>query len=230
MSEHLAVVLIEDNRLLRDGIAALLGRQPGLRVVAVAPRFDPTLLPSLRTTPQVLLLDAALGDHDSLRVATTVKKLSPQTKVVVMGLLPVQDDVVAFVHAGVAGFILKDATADEFVRTIRAVAGGAKVLPSLLTDSLFTQIANNSLRGGNAHALDGVRMTRRERDVMALIGDGLSNREIAQQLHISIFTVKSHVHNILEKLALRTRLQIATYASQRSLGTPLDARSLAPAE
>ncbi|MGH7548384.1 MAG: LuxR C-terminal-related transcriptional regulator [Gemmatimonadales bacterium] len=228
MRGHLAVVLIEDNRLLREGIAALLRKQPDLRVVAVASRLDPALFQSRRTAPQVLLLDAGLGDHDSLGLAVTVKKLSPQTRVVVMGLLPVQDDVVAFVHAGVSGFILKDATADEFLRTIRAVAGGAKVLPSPLTDSLFSQIASDALRGGNAHKMDGVRMTQRERDVIRLIGDGLSNKEIAQQLHISIFTVKSHVHNILEKLALRTRVQIATYASQRSLGTLLAAQALAP--
>jgi DNA-binding NarL/FixJ family response regulator len=112
----------------------------------------------------------------------------------------------------VSGFVLKDSTFDDFVATIRSVAAGEKVLPPRMTQSLFSQIAKAAVRGERAEALDEVRMTRRESEVIALIGEGLSNKEIAQRLEIATHTVKSHVRNVMEKLALHTRLQIAAYS------------------
>jgi DNA-binding NarL/FixJ family response regulator len=130
----------------------------------------------------------------------------------VMDLIPMNDDIVQFVNAGVSGFVLKDATFDEFVATIRTVAEGGKVLPPSMTESLFSQIAKIAVgTRSQEQVLDDVRMTRREREVIELIGEGLSNKEIAQRLNIAAHTVKSHVRNVMEKLALHTRLQIAAY-------------------
>ena len=135
-----------------------------------------------------------------------------------MGLFPLQEDVAAFVRAGAAGFIMKDASFDDFLQTIRAVAAGTDVLPPQLTGSLFGQIARHVVRRGTAPVLEGVRLTERERQVIDLLGEGLSNKEIAARLHIAIHTVKSHVHNVLEKLALHTRLEVAAFS--RSEGSP----------
>ena len=134
-----------------------------------------------------------------------------------MDLIPVNGEIIEFVNAGVCGFVLKDATFDEFVATIRAVAAGEKVLPPRLTESLFSQIASEVGARGREQVIEDVRMTRREREVIELIGEGLSNKEIAQRLNIATHTVKSHVRNVMEKLALHTRLQIAAY-SHRSQG------------
>ena len=113
--------------------------------------------------------------------------------------------------AGASGFIMKDASFEDFFATIRAVAGGAEVLPQALTNSLFSQIARNAGQGNKARILEAVRLTNRERQVVELLGEGLSNKEIATRLHIAIHTVKSHVHNVLEKLALRSRLEVAAF-------------------
>ena len=130
-----------------------------------------------------------------------------------MDLVPLQEDVLIFVQAGVSGFILKDATVDDFLKTIRSVKDGAKVLPPHLTESLFSQIIEKAVNESNSlKVIDAVKMTKRERQVIELVADGLTNKEIAQSLHLSTFTVKSHIHNILEKLALHTRVQIAKYA------------------
>jgi DNA-binding NarL/FixJ family response regulator len=129
-----------------------------------------------------------------------------------MGLMPLQEDVADYVRAGASGFLMKDASFEEFVATIRAVAGGAEVLPPALTTSLFTQIAQNSSRGSRARLLESVRLTERERQVIALLGEGLSNKEIAARMHIAVHTVKSHVHNVLEKLALHSRLEVAAFS------------------
>jgi DNA-binding NarL/FixJ family response regulator len=160
----------------------------------------------------VLLLDVGLRDEDSLRVAAALKQAHPDAKIIVMDLLPVNEEIVEFVNAGVSGFVLKDATFEEFVGTIRSVAAGEKVLPPRMTESLFSQIAREAEGHASPHVLEDVRMTRREREVIELISEGLSNKEIAKRLNIATHTVKSHVRNVMEKLALHTRLQIAAYA------------------
>jgi len=209
-SEKLTTVaIVDDSRLVREALTAMLGRLPDLQVVASG-AADAAFIDE--TKPDVLLLDVGLGDEDSLRVATSLAKRSPGTKVIVMDLIPMSDDIVQFVNAGVSGFVLKDATFDEFVATIRSVAAGGKVLPSRMTESLFSQIAKAADAQGHEHVLEDVRMTRREREVIELIGEGLSNKEIAQRLNIAAHTVKSHVRNVMEKLALHTRLQIAAFA------------------
>jgi two-component system nitrate/nitrite response regulator NarL len=129
-----------------------------------------------------------------------------------MDLLPVQEDVIEFVRAGANGFIVKDATIDDFVSTIRSVAQGSDVVPQALTGTLLSHVADQALSRSGPAVLQAVRMTKREREITDLIAEGMSNKEIAQQLNIAIYTVKSHVHNILEKLALHTRLQIAAHA------------------
>jgi len=207
---EIAIVVIEDNRLVRDGITALLNQVPGLRVVAAASTADLTLPDGVR--PQVVLLDLGLRNGDSLRVAQRVRREFPESKVVVMDLLPVHEDIMEFVHAGVSGFIMKDATLDDLVRTVRSVVEGADVLPPQMTSSLFSQIARDAVASGGPQVLEAVRMTPRERQVIDLISEGLGNKQIAARLHIATHTVKSHVRNIMEKLALHTRLQIAAYA------------------
>ncbi len=208
----ISVALIEDNRLVREGIAALLNQLPGFQVVAAGSSADPELL--RRVNPHVILLDLGLRDGDSLRVAERVRKDFPDAKIVVMDLLPVHEEIVEYVNVGVSGFIMKDATLDDLAATIRSVAGGAHVLPPQMTGALFSQIAREAVSKGRPLALDSVRMTPRERDVINLIAEGMSNKEIAKALHIATHTVKSHVRNIMEKLTLHTRLQIAAYAHE----------------
>jgi len=203
------VALIEDNRLIREGLVSLLSQYPDLKVVADGSNGE-TLL--MKEDPHVVLLDFGLKRGDSLRVAEKVKKETPDAKVIVMDLLPVQEDLVEFVHAGVSGFIMKDATLDDLVNAIRAVADGAHILPPEVTGSLFSQIARDAVSKGRPRVLKAVRMTPRERQVVNLIAEGMSNKEIARTLHIATHTVKSHVRNIMEKLTLHTRLQIAAYA------------------
>jgi DNA-binding NarL/FixJ family response regulator len=199
----ISVAVIEDNRLVREGIASLLNNTKDFRVVAAASNGDPALLRA--ANPDVVLLDVGLRDND-------MKSEFPNAKVIMMDLLPSHDDIVDFVNAGVSGFILKDATFEDLVHTIHAVLQGEHVLPPAMTSSLFSQIAKDAVMRGREGALDAVRMTPREREVIRLIGDGMSNKEIAAELNIATHTVKSHVRNVMEKLALHTRLQIAAFS------------------
>ena len=205
----ITIAIIDDNRLVREGLTALLTTLPEVRVVASGDGLPPTLA---ATKPDVLLLDVGLGDEESLRVVARIREETPDARIIMMDLIPVHEEIAEFVNAGVSGFVLKDATFDEFVATIRSVAAGEKVLPPRMTESLFAQIAKEAAGRGREQVLEDVRMTRREAEVIELIGEGLSNKEIAQRLNIATHTVKSHVRNVMEKLALHTRLQIAAYS------------------
>ena len=100
---------------------------------------------------------------------------------------------------------------EVFLGTIRSVVRGTKVLPPVLAGSLFSQVIEHAKKKEKGKLVNGVRTTKREREIIPLIADGLSNQEIAQRLNVSIYTVKSHVHSVLEKLAVHSRLQIATF-------------------
>ncbi len=130
-----------------------------------------------------------------------------------MDLAPVQGDIIQYVNAGASGFILKDVTPKDFLITIRSVTKGTKILPPHLTGTLFSQIIEHAIKQGKTKLKEAVRMTKREREVITLISEGLSNKEICLRLHISNNTIKSHVHNIMEKLVLHTRLEVANYAN-----------------
>jgi DNA-binding NarL/FixJ family response regulator len=211
--KKISILVIEDNRLLRDGLSAMIGEQKDLKVLAAFGDCTKALQFIRKSQPNIMLLDLGLRNQNSLQLVKILKKDFKKIKVIVMDLVPLQEDVLIFVQAGVSGFILKDATVNDFLHTIRSVAGGAKILPPCLTESLFAQIVDKAVTESSTSKIIGaVKMTRRERQVIDLVADGFTNKEIAQKLHLSTYTIKSHIHNILEKLALHTRVQIAKYA------------------
>ncbi len=210
------ILLIEDNRLLREGIAAMLNGQSDLEVVARAEDGNAvSQLKSMKKPPDVILLDLGLEKENSLGLMTILREEVPAARIIAMDIFPEQLDIVEFVKAGGSGFILKNASANDYVETIRAVVAGSKVLPPALTNSLFTQIIESALKNNNGIPNNSIQLTHREREIVALISEGLSNKEIAERLHIATYTVKSHIHNILEKLALNTRLQIAAFVRRQ---------------
>jgi DNA-binding NarL/FixJ family response regulator len=215
--KRIRLVLVEDNRLLRDGLSAMLSEQSDISVVAALSSGD-GLARVMQKKVDVVLLDLVLRSQTSLGHVQSIKRKNPGVRIIVMDLAPIQPALVNYVMAGVDGFVLKDATFTEFLHTIRQVARGTRVMPAMLTSSLLSQIADHVTRSGRGNPFKSVRMTSREREVVELIAEGLSNKQIASQLSLAVDTVKSHVHNILEKLSLHTRLEIASY---RHIGGPL---------
>ncbi len=210
------VLVIEDNRLLREGLAAALDAHGGFEVIALAEDGDALLqMKGSGKSPDVVLLDLGLEKANSLQLMALLRTEVPEARIIAMDILPEHADVVEFVEAGGSGFILKSASPQEYVDTITAVAKGENVLPAVLTTSLFTQIVESALASGRGIPDGSIKLTSREKEIVDLIADGLSNKEIATRLHIATQTVKSHVHNILEKLTLSSRLQIAAFIHHR---------------
>ena len=208
----ITVAIIEDNRLVRDGIATMLNALTDISVVCSA---DGACVDELkRVSPRILLLDVGLPEVDCLSIASNVRRQLSRCDVIVMDLLPVHEEIAQLINAGVAGFILKNATFDEFVQTIRSVASGVAVLPPPMISPLFAQLSCVAV-ARRPQATDGAfRLTPRESEVIALIALGRSNKEIAVQLDVAAHTAKTHVRNVMEKLELNTRLQIAAYAHE----------------
>ncbi len=216
MKERLAmakikVLLIEDNPLLRDGTTAMLNEQEDITAVSTAGNIS-ALAKAKKLVPDVVLLDLGLRSQSSLKVLESIKKRYPRAEVIVMDLIPSHADVVAFVKAGVSGFVPKDATLDDFLNTIRSVIKGVRILPPTMADSLFSKIVESAIQEGTVdHVMAAVKLTEREHEVVKLLAKGRSNAEIALKLEIAVYTVKGHVRNILDKLALHTRLELASF-------------------
>lgn len=212
MMKKIRLLIIEDNRLLRDGIFTILKPHKDIVVISASGDGRNTLVKIKQLKPNVVLLDLGLRSQNSLHVVEIVKRDFPLAKIIVMDLAPIQADILQYVKAGANGFILKDASLNDLLITIRAVADGSTILPPLLIDSLFSQIVEHAVREGKTKIKAAVRMTTREREVVSHLGDGMSNKEIGQKMRVSTYTIKSHIHNIMEKLALHTRLEIANYS------------------
>jgi DNA-binding NarL/FixJ family response regulator len=199
---RIRVLVVEDNRLMRDGLARLLGAYPDVDIVASAENAATATQQLRDAKPQVVLLDAALANGDSFAFLATCKATAPEAKAVVMDFVPAQQDVNQFIDGGANGFIMKDATAEDIVKAIRTVASGTDLPPP----PSIPRAASDSGHAGSGGAQSGgaVRLTKREQEIRELIAAGLGNKEIAQRLNIATNTVKSHVHNMLGKLAALT--------------------------
>ncbi|MGH7520520.1 MAG: response regulator [Gemmatimonadales bacterium] len=202
-ASRIRVLVVEDNRLMRDGLARLLSVYSDVDIVASADNADTAAQQLRDVKPQVVLLDAALANGDSFTFLADLKATAPDAKAVVMDFVPAQQDVHQFIDGGANGFIMKDATADDIVTAIRSVASGTDVPPPPAAPRSASPDGANA---GNAGTTTGgiVRLTKREQEIKELIAAGLGNKEIAQRLNIATNTVKSHVHNMLGKLAALT--------------------------
>lgn len=226
--KKIRLLLIEDNRILRESIASMFKKRPDMHVVGnissnenITQRID-------ELKPDILLIDIILVNQNYLQIVKLIREKFQKIEIIVIGLVPGQSNISEYIEAGVAGFILEEADTARFIKTILKVNRGLKVLPPLLTGSLFSQLVQNTISGSTSSVIDkSVRMTKRELEVVELIAEGFTNKEIAQKLNISTYTVKSHVHNILAKLSLITRVQIAKYAHHSELSkTTTDTTSL----
>jgi DNA-binding NarL/FixJ family response regulator len=206
------IIIIEDNKLLRDGISVMAKKQKDIQVVAALGDRIKVHNKIRDLKPNVLLLDLGLVNQNSLDIVKSIRKKFPKLKVIMMDLLPIQYDILQFIEEGVSGFILKDATTEDFMNTIRSVAKGEKVFPSQLHGSLFSEIVDNAVNElMESKLVESIRMTEKEKKIIEFISAGFSDKVIAKKLGLTVPIVKGNIDNILEKMSLSTRVQIAVY-------------------
>lgn len=211
VKDKIRLLLIEDNRILREGIISVLKPILDISIIAESEDSESTIREIHKLKPNVIVIDLGLRSRNSFGIVEIVRKEFPQSKIIVMDLVPVQADIFRFAKEGASGFVLKDATLYDFLSTIRAVAEEVKVLPVNINDSLFTRIIENAIKSGKTRLINVVKMSKREKEILALIGDGFTKIMIAQKLKISEYIVKNIISNILKCLALRIRLEPSNY-------------------
>lgn len=221
---RIRLLICEPNRLYREGLAALLRELPDIKVVAAIAPIENIFTAARRYKADVVLWNAGLLQISSAANCGAVEKGRRAVKVIIIDALPTQENLLDQVRAGASGFVLRDATVADLLRTIRAVAEGDTIFPASLfqrlsfqnakpTPSALQKTKKQGTESGRPNGEAGGRLTKRERELIQLITEDLNNKEIATALNLSTHTVKSHVHNILGKLGLEDRRQIACYAA-----------------
>lgn len=200
------VMLATESQELYDALEAALTSTPGLHVVT--PEAGERLSPAVvRSCAVDLVLIGALAHQAIVGTVRELAAARPQLRIVLFGLMQTGTALIDLLDAGASGLLPHGATVDEIVRSVRIVASGATVIPQSLTRSLLAMAADRCPTCAEWRGAE--RVSKREHEIIALIAEGLSNKEIATRLNIATFTVKSHVHNILQKLGLETRAQVA---------------------
>jgi len=199
--DDIRVVVADDQALLRGSFRVLVDSEPGLRVVGEAETGAEAVELALSRRPDVLLMDVRMPQMDGIE-ATRLIRNSPEgadTRILILTMFDLNEYVYAALRAGASGFLLKDTQPDELLRAIRVVAAGEGLLAPSVTRRLIAEFASRP-EPARVRATELAGVTEREREVLLLIARGLSNSEIAQQMCVSLATVKSHVGRLLARV------------------------------
>lgn len=209
----LKIIIVDNNVLFREGLANLLSREPGMRVVGETSSIREALEAVQRQAPDLALVDGDMAEKDHFSCLRALQLQRPQMQIMLLNMQLSQEVFIEAVRQGVRGFLPKDHPMNKFMASIRAIERGEAVIPRAMVGLLLDEFSHQPLPN-EGDSLD--ILTSREVEVLSELGQGRSNRQIADRLFISENTVKVHVHNILDKLKLRNRRQAARYA--RSAG------------
>ncbi len=209
-------VLIYSNiRIYREGIAEVLGHRPGIEVIGTASSGERCIAEARRLEPSVILLDmATTGGAAELR---RLAEAAPEARTVALGVAETEENVVAYAEAGVAGYVTRDQTIDELVSALASVARGEMLCSPRTAAMLLRRVNALAAARPRGQPAAAASLTAREREILALIADGLSNKQIGQRLCVQVPTVKNHVHHILEKLGVARRGEAVALARELML-------------
>lgn len=217
MMAKLRVFLAEDHAVMREGLKLLVNTQPDMEVIGEAGDGRSAWQQTLELQPDVVVMDISMPEVSGAQAVRLLKESSPQVKVLALTVHEEKGYIRELLQSGVSGYVLKRAAADELIHAIRTVARGGRYLDPLLADQVI---------GGLVGPAETVRSERentlslREREVICLIAQGFSNKEIANQLEISIKTVETYKYRGMEKLGLNTRSDIVRYVMKKGWLTP----------
>jgi RNA polymerase sigma factor (sigma-70 family) len=216
MDDAVRVLIADDDDLMRAGLKAVLSSDPAIELVGEAGDGRAAIAQVRALRPDVVLMDVRMPDVDGITATRELTATAPQTKVLMLTTFEQDDYIFGGLAAGAAGFLLKRTTPEELIGAIHTVAAGDSLLSPSVTKRVIAEMAQAPRRDARANArLD--LLTPREREVLVLIGKGLSNGEIASELVVEESTVKSHVKRILQKLQVRDRVQAVIVAYESGL-------------
>ena len=207
------ILLVNEIRLMGNVIAAALEDEPDIHVVARVTNMEEALKVIQEKEVDIALVSTRLPDQGALKLTGVITELAPETKVLALGLTEEKKRVLCYVEAGATGYILKDDSLDDMLETIRAVQAGKVFVSPEIAAAMVERISDLTQMFSDVEnsVTDEADLTPRELEVLQLIGEDLTNQQIAEQLVIEVGTVKNHVHNILDKLNVSSRGEAAAY-------------------
>ncbi|MFH9861141.1 response regulator [Streptomyces sp. NPDC017202] len=206
------VFLLDDHEVVRRGVHDLLDDEPDITVVGEAATAEQALVrvPALR--PQVAVLDVRLPDGDGVSVCRELRSQMPELTCLMLTSFDDEEALLDSIMAGASGYVLKQIQGSDLVSAVRTVAAGQSLLDPSATAKLMARLRQGQEPEPEPDALPG--LTEREREILALIGEGLTNRQIGQRLYLAEKTVKNHISRLLAKLGVERRIQAAVIATQ----------------
>ncbi|WP_324011255.1 response regulator transcription factor [Microbacterium sp. JZ37] len=220
----ITIAVVDDQAMVRAGFAAILAAQPDFRVVGQAGDGEEAVRLVNETHPDIVLMDVRMPVQNGIEATRAI--LQPRhprpspPRVIMLTTFDIDEYVYDALSAGASGFLLKDARPDELVQAVRVVAAGDALLAPSITRRLIEDVVTRRPAPPTRARLDLAGLTEREREVLTLMGRGLSNREIASALFIAEQTVKTHVRRVLQKLGARDRVHAVIFAYDAGLVTP----------
>ncbi|MDR6985939.1 DNA-binding NarL/FixJ family response regulator [Paenarthrobacter nitroguajacolicus] len=214
------ILLADDQTLIRAGFRALLDAEPDMEVVAEAGTGRDAVRLAARDKPDVILMDIRMPDDDGLTASRKILA-DPNlagTRIIILTTFELDEYIAEAVRAGAAGFLVKDTEPAELIRAVRVVYDGDALLSPSVTRRIMAQLASQSRAAAKVVPL--AQVTDREREVLALVGEGLNNAEIAERLFITPLTAKTHVSRIMTKLMVRDRSQLVVLAYESGVVKP----------
>jgi DNA-binding NarL/FixJ family response regulator len=208
------VLVVDDHPLFRQGVLFTLGRHPEMSIVGEGENGRQAVEMAQRLQPDVLLLDITMPESDGLQAAAEGKRVSPETRIVMLTASEEGDDLMAAMKAGAQGYVVKGAGAGEIVEAVMAAARGEAYITPKMAGNLLREMTQKPSNDPIAE------LTDRERQVLDLVARGLSNKEVGVELGLAEKTVKHYLTSVLQKLHVRSRVEAALLAQRHGLGGP----------
>lgn len=214
-----SVLVVDDHALFRDGLVALIGRWPDFDVVGTAADGWQAVRLARTLHPDLVLMDVRMTPMGGVEATRRICLENPEIRVVMLTMSNLGEDMFQALRHGADGYLSKDEPADRLHDYLAAVMRGETALSSVLAAQVLAEFGGVGGRGAHPAADAGQSLTARERDVLRLVVDGLSNEEIAAALHLSEATVKKHLGRVMAKLHMKNRVQVAVYSVRQGLVT-----------
>lgn len=211
-NRSIRLLIIHRNRLYREALVSGLVQQPDFTVVGTANEANSVLTELNKLSPDLIIVGYCMQARGGFRHVRALRDGYPRAKILMVDMTDLESDVLSCIEAGAAGFLQREASMQDLFEQIRSLVQGATICSPRLAAILFERIADAAREKEGSRGFGLVHLTRRELEIVSLIGQGLVNKEIAVRLGIELQTVKNHVHNLLDKLQLKDRREVARYA------------------
>jgi two-component system NarL family response regulator len=215
--DAIRVMICDDHALFRRGLIMVLESEDGIEVVGEAEDGEEAIARVEDLAPDVVLMDVRMPRVSGIEATRKIAETVPATKILMLTVSDEEDDLYDAIKAGATGYLLKEISIEEVATAIRAVVSGQSLISPSMASKLLSEFTSLAKRADERQSVPTPRLTDRELEVLKLVAQGMSNREIAGDLYISENTVKNHVRNILEKLHLHSRMEAVVYAVREKL-------------